>query len=130
MTTISAPPTARNHGKNKSPVTATLALPTETGEWDRSLIARDERYAAGKALRISVPRSSHAEWTPDPKRPDPISILEAANETRLQHLVPIRFGRMSLTPFAFYRGSADIMANDLAKTPVSGIQAQICGDAH
>jgi uncharacterized protein (DUF2252 family) len=94
------------------------------------LIARDERYAAGKALRISVPRSSHAEWAPDSKRPDPISILEEANETRLQHLVPIRFGRMSLTPFAFYRGSADIMANDLAKTPVSGIQAQICGDAH
>ena len=130
MTTISVPPTARNHGKRKSPVTSSLALPTENGEWNRTLIARDERYAAGKALRISVPRSSHAEWAPDPKRPDPISILEEANETRLQHLVPIRFGRMSLSPFAFYRGSADIMANDLAKTPVSGIQAQICGDAH
>ena len=99
-------------------------------EWDRNLTTRDERYAAGKALRISVSRSSHAEWAPDPDRPDPISLLEEANKTRLQHLVPIRFGRMSMSAFAFYRGTADIMANDLAKTPVSGIQAQICGDAH
>src|SRR3974377_1534584 len=99
-------------------------------EWDRNLTTRDERYAAGKALRNSVPRSSHAEWAPDPERPDPISILEEANKTRLEHLVPIRFGRMSMSAFAFYRGTADIMAYDLSKTPVSGIQAQICGDAH
>jgi uncharacterized protein (DUF2252 family) len=100
------------------------------GEWDRRLSTRAERYAAGKALRSKAPRSSHAEWAPDPERPDPISILEEANKTRLEHLVPIRFGRMSLSAFAFYRGTADIMANDLAKTPVSGIQAQLCGDAH
>jgi uncharacterized protein (DUF2252 family) len=99
-------------------------------EWDRNLSTRDERYAAGKALRTNVPRSSHAEWAPDPERPDPISILEESNKTRLEHLVPIRFGRMSMSAFAFYRGTADIMAYDLAKTPVSGIQAQICGDAH
>jgi Uncharacterized protein conserved in bacteria (DUF2252) len=99
-------------------------------EWDRNLTTRDERYAAGKALRNKVPRSSHAEWAPDPERPDPISLLEEANKTRLEHLVPIRFGRMSLSAFAFYRGTADIMAYDLAKTPVSGIQAQLCGDAH
>lgn len=67
---------------------------------------------------------------PDPERPDPISLLEEANSMRLEQLVPIRFGRMSLSPFAFYRGSADIMARDLAKTPVSGIRAQLCGDAH
>src|SRR5438552_14618987 len=99
-------------------------------EWDRNLTTRDERYAAGKARRSETPRSSHAEWAPDPERPDPISLLEEANKTRLHHLVPIRFGRMSLSAFAFYRGTADIMAYDLAKTPVSGIQAQICGDAH
>ncbi len=99
-------------------------------EWTRELTTRAERYAAGKALRGKAPRSSHAEWAPDPERPDPISILEESNKTRLEHLVPIRFGRMSLSPFAFYRGTADIMASDLAKTPVSGIQAQLCGDAH
>jgi len=103
---------------------------TIPGEWDRSLSSRAERYAAGKALRGKIPRSSHAQWAPDPERPDPVSLLEEANKTRLENLVPIRFGRMSLSPFAFYRGTADIMAHDLAKTPVSGIQAQLCGDAH
>ncbi len=100
------------------------------GEWTRDLTTRAERYAAGKALRSKAPRSSHAEWAPDRERPDPISILEESNKTRLQHLVPIRFGRMSTSAFAFYRGTADIMAYDLAKTPVSGIHAQLCGDAH
>ena len=103
---------------------------TVPDEWDRRLTSRVERYASGKALRSKAPRSSHAEWAPDPKRPDPISMLEEANQTRLQQLVPIRFGRMSMSPFAFYRGTADIMAYDLAKTPVSGINAQLCGDAH
>src|SRR5215471_10761154 len=109
----------------------TATTPTTVPEeWDRRLTSRVERYAAGKALRSKAPRSSHAEWTPDKKRPDPISMLEEANSTRLKQLVPIRFGRMSASPFAFYRGTADIMAYDLAKTPVSGIQAQLCGDAH
>src|SRR5512135_1998399 len=99
-------------------------------EWDRRLTSRAERYATGKALRGKAPRTSHAEWVPDPERPDPSSLLEQANSTRLEQLVPIRYGRMSMSPFAFYRGSADIMAYDLAKTPVSGIQAQLCGDAH
>ncbi len=111
-------------------MTTTTTPSTIPDEWDRSLSTRAERYAAGKALRSKVPRSSHAEWAPDPERPDPISILEESNKTRLEQLVPIRFGRMSLSPFAFYRGTADIMAYDLAKTPVSGIQAQLCGDAH
>src|SRR5215471_17362800 len=109
----------------------TTTTPTAIAdEWDRHLPSRIERYAAGKALRSKASRSSHAEWTPDPKRPDPISMLEQANQTRLKQLVPIRFGRMSMSPFAFYRGTADIMAYDLAKTPVSGIKAQLCGDAH
>jgi uncharacterized protein (DUF2252 family) len=109
----------------------TATTPTTVpDEWDRHLNSRVERYAAGKALRGKAPRSSHAEWAPDPERPDPISLLEQANSTRLAQLVPIRFGRMSMSPFAFYRGTADIMAYDLARTPVSGIQAQLCGDAH
>jgi len=110
-------------------MTTTTSPSSVPGEWDRSLSARAERYAAGKALRARVPRTSHAEWAPDPERPDPISLLEASNSTRLEHLVPIRYGRMAMSPFAFLRGSAAVMASDLAKTPVSGIQAQLCGDA-
>jgi uncharacterized protein (DUF2252 family) len=111
-------------------MTTTTTPSTVPDEWERRLTTRAERFAAGKALRSKAPRSSHAEWSPDPERPDPISLLEEVNSARLEQLVPIRYGRMSMSPFAFYRGSADIMANDLAKTPVSGIQAQLCGDAH
>src|SRR6266700_2839985 len=111
-------------------MTTTTSPSSIPAEWDRNLTTRDERYAAGKARRSEAPRSSHAEWAPDSERPDPISLLEEANKTRLQNLVPIRFGRMSMSAFTFYRGTADIMAYDLAKTPVSGIQAQLCGDAH
>jgi len=91
---------------------------------------RAQRYAAGKALRSKAPRISHGEWAPASDRPDPISLLEEQNRTRVQELVPIRMGRMSLSPFAFLRGSAAVMANDLAKTPISGIKVQLCGDAH
>jgi uncharacterized protein (DUF2252 family) len=110
-------------------MTTTTTSPTVPD--DLSILAtRDERHAAGKALRKQVPRASHAAWAPDSKRPDPISLLEESNKTRLEHLVPIRYGRMSQSPFAFLRGSAGVMACDLPKTPVSGIQAQLCGDAH
>ena len=108
----------------------TTPSPTVPTAWSRALTARAERYAAGKALRGKTPRSSHADWVPDPERPDPISLLQESNKTRLEYLVPIRYGRMSMSPFAFLRGSAGVMASDLAKTPVSGIQAQLCGDAH
>ncbi|HEV2659036.1 MAG TPA: DUF2252 domain-containing protein [Ktedonobacteraceae bacterium] len=108
----------------------TTTSPTETRQWNRRLSTRAERFTAGKALRERVPRSSHGEWAPGPERPDPLSILEESNRTRLEHLVPIRYGRMALSPFAFLRGSAAVMASDLARTPISGIQAQICGDAH
>jgi len=91
---------------------------------------RAERYAAGKALRTKAARSSHGEWAAASDRSDPISLLEESNRTRVQELVPIRYGRMSLSPFAFLRGSAGVMASDLANTPVSGIRVQICGDAH
>lgn len=91
---------------------------------------RTERLAAGKALREKAPRTSHGEWSLAADRPDPISLLEESSRSRVQELVPIRYGRMSLSPFAFLRGSAVVMASDLARTPISGIKVQICGDAH
>lgn len=89
-----------------------------------------ERRAEGRALRNRVSRSQHAAWTPPADRPDPISLLEASNRERIQALVPIRYGRMLTSPFAFLRGSAAVMATDLATTPSTGIQVQLCGDAH
>ena len=89
-----------------------------------------ERAALGKAARSSVPRSSHAEFAPTPKRPDPVEVIETQSATRVPELVPIRYGRMTESPFRFYRGAAAIMAGDLADTPRSGIRTQLCGDAH
>jgi hypothetical protein len=94
------------------------------------LLSRAERLAAGKALRDSVPRASHAEWKPSATRRDPIDILEASNKDRLPQLVPIRYGRMLASPFTFPRGSAGLMACDLATTPSTGIRVQACGDCH
>ena len=88
------------------------------------------RRDAGKALRKQVSRRSHAKWSPAADRPDPISLLEEQNRTRLEHLVPLRFERMSASPFTFLRGTAIVMAADLAATPVTGIRVQMCGDAH
>ncbi|HUS42162.1 MAG TPA: DUF2252 domain-containing protein [Ilumatobacteraceae bacterium] len=90
----------------------------------------EERHERGRAAREQTPRSSHADWGPAPDRPDPVDVLTAQDATRLQSLVPIRHGRMSVSPFTFYRGAAAIMAGDLALTPVSGLDAQLCGDAH
>ncbi len=84
----------------------------------------------GKARREDVPISIHGEWTPSPSRPDPIGLLQAQDEGRLQHLLPIKYGRMVDSPFAFLRGSAVVMASDLASTPVSGFDVVLCGDAH
>jgi len=89
-----------------------------------------ERRAEGKALRDAVPRAEHSGWKPPKDRPDPVEIVLAANEGRIGDLVPIRHGRMAQSPFAFYRGSAAIMASDLADTPSSGLRVQACGDAH
>ena len=95
-----------------------------------AITTRAERYAAGKALRSQAPRSSHAGWSAVTNRPDPVSLLEESNRSRLPELVPIRYGRIALSPFTFLRGSANVMASDLATTPVSGIRVQLCGDAH
>ncbi len=89
-----------------------------------------ERAAAGKAARSAAPRSRHAEFEPPPDRPDPIEVLQAQARTRVPELVPIRHGRMLVSPFAFYRGAAAIMARDLAPGPTSGFAVQCCGDAH
>jgi uncharacterized protein (DUF2252 family) len=89
-----------------------------------------ERVARGKAARAEVPRARHAEFEPSLKRADPVELLERQAKTRVPELVPIRYGRMLVSPFTFYRGAAMIMASDLAGTPRSGLTVQCCGDAH
>jgi uncharacterized protein (DUF2252 family) len=89
-----------------------------------------ERAALGKAARTAAPRAGHGEWAPASDRGDPIAILEEQAATRVPDLVPIRYGRMLVSPFTFYRGAAAVMAADLNGTPRSGITAQVCGDAH
>src|SRR5205823_1012868 len=89
-----------------------------------------ERVARGKAARAAMPRSSHAVFESSPSRADPIELLERQASTRVPELVPIRYGRMLVSPFTFYRGAARIMAHDLAATPRSGLSVQCCGDAH
>jgi len=89
-----------------------------------------ERVARGKAARAEVPRSSHAIYEPSSQRPDPVTSLEQQARTRVPELVPIRYGRMLVSPFTFYRGAAKLMAHDLAATPRSGLNVQCCGDAH
>ncbi|MGK5729227.1 DUF2252 domain-containing protein [Streptomyces sp. URMC 124] len=86
--------------------------------------------AEGKALRERVPRTAHAEWTAGPGRPDAVAAVEASNAGRLPELTPIRVGRMAASPFAFLRGSAGLMGHDLMDSAVTGVGAQICGDAH
>jgi uncharacterized protein (DUF2252 family) len=96
----------------------------------REHLSVDERVARGRAARSQAPRSSHGRWEPAPGRPDPVALLEEQAVSRVPDLVPIRYGRMLVSPFTFYRGAAAIMAADLAGTPVSGITVQLCGDAH
>jgi uncharacterized protein (DUF2252 family) len=96
----------------------------------RSGAGEQARAAEGRAARARVPRSSHAAWEAPRDRPEPIAVLEEQARSRLPDLVPIRYGRMAASPFAFFRGAAAIMAADLAATPSSGIRVQLCGDAH
>jgi uncharacterized protein (DUF2252 family) len=89
-----------------------------------------QRREHGRAARKKTPRGSHAAWAPLPDRPDPVDLLEAQAKNRQPDLAPIRYARMTPSPFAFMRGAAIVMAHDLASTPRSGIQAQLCGDCH
>lgn len=105
-----------------------LRVPRTTGfaRWPHEATAR----SAGKALRGRVPRSSHGHLPDDGDRPGPLGALEASNSGRIEGLIPLRVGRMAASPFSFLRGSAGLMAADLVGTPVTGVGAQICGDAH
>jgi hypothetical protein len=109
---------------------------TEISRQVRSAVPRPsttpvaERLAEGKLLREWVPRSSHAGWSPASDRPDSLDLLNAQVRTRERDLIPIRHGRMLTSPFAFYRGSAVVMATDLATTPTTGLTVRACGDAH
>jgi hypothetical protein len=89
-----------------------------------------ERAALGKAAREVAPRASHADWKPSPERLDPVDLLEGQGASRVAELVPLRYGRMLVSPFTFYRGAAALMAADLAGEPRSGLHTQLCGDAH
>lgn len=95
-----------------------------------AIMAGENTQVSGKSLRKNAPRKSHGDWRPAADRPDPLSLLQAQDKTRLEHLLPIKYGRMMTSPFAFLRGSAVVMAADLAETPISGLQAVLCGDAH
>ncbi|MEA3441626.1 MAG: DUF2252 domain-containing protein [Chloroflexota bacterium] len=97
---------------------------------EQATVKRSERKQIGKALREQVPRGSHGNWKPADDRSDPISLLQAQDQGRLQHLLPIKYGRMLESPFSFLRGSAVVMVNDLENSPITGIQAILCGDAH
>jgi uncharacterized protein (DUF2252 family) len=92
--------------------------------------ARAEELEDGRHRRHAVPRSDHGAWEPSPERPDPVDVIEAQNRRRLPELVPVRIGRMVQSPFAFLRGAALVMAHDLASTPDTGLDVQVCGDAH
>ena len=90
----------------------------------------EERAAKGKAARLAASRSGHGEWEPAADRPDPVALLDEQAATRVPELVPIRYGRMLVSPFTFYRGAAYPMASDLAGAPRTGLEVQLCGDAH
>jgi len=97
---------------------------------ERSVNIRKERKQLGKALRQNVPFSNHANWTPSNDRFDPIDLLQKQDQGRLKQLLPIKYGRMLESPLAFFRGSAVLMAADLAGTQDTGIHVSLCGDAH
>src|SRR5215217_6231508 len=104
--------------------------PKEATDHPAAASSYQQRRERGRAARRVVSRSTHGEWAPASYRPDPVDLLEAQARDRIQDLIPIRYSRMMASPFAFMRGSAIVMARDLASTPRTGIQAQLCGDAH
>jgi uncharacterized protein (DUF2252 family) len=133
--TAAKPATAKKSRKTKKPGAATKARPAtkpsrDGGQPWPAPLSPEERAAAGKSARAKTPRSSHADGVPAAESRDPVEVLEAQAKTRVPELVPIRYGRMLASAFAFYRGAAAIMAADLAGTPRSGIDVQLCGDAH
>ncbi|HEX5010115.1 MAG TPA: DUF2252 domain-containing protein [Planctomycetota bacterium] len=114
----------------KKPRKTSGAARRESGAGRYALRSREAGLASGRALRQRASRSRHGAWKPHAKRRDPIDILEESNQDRLSDLVPIRYGRMLRSPFTFLRGSAALMAHDLANTPSTGLHVQACGDCH
>ena len=114
------------HGFNGSEMT------TKTPRKPKAVVhlTPEERAANGKAARADVPRSAHGEWEPAPDRRDVVELLEEQAASRVPDLVPVRYGRMLVSPFTFFRGAAYPMAADLAGSPRTGLQVQLCGDAH
>jgi uncharacterized protein (DUF2252 family) len=108
----------------------TPSVTTNLCERSTTASAYRQRRERGRAARQGSPRSSHATWAPSPERPDPVELLEAQAKDREPGLASIRYARMTPSPLAFMRGAAVVMACDLATTPRTGIQAQLCGDAH
>src|SRR5262249_12102945 len=104
--------------------------PTEVSRPAMHPLSAAELSASGKRLRDKVPHEAHGVWKRPSDRPNPLDILHASDAGRVAQLLPIRYGRMLQTPFTFYRGSAAVMAADLATTPATGIQVQACGDCH
>src|SRR4249919_2160390 len=102
-------------------------MSTRTVSSDASV---EDRRAIGEQVRDETPLKSQADWAPATERPDPVELLIEQNATREADLVPVRHGRMSVSPFTFYRGAAKVMAADLATTPMAGLGVQLCGDAH
>ena len=107
-----------------------MAAPLPAGAGATTDPAVVERRKRGREARAKVPRSSHARFEPGPARPDPVDLLESQAPSRLPDLIPIRYGRMAVSPFTFFRGAALVMASDLSTTDRTGITVQSCGDAH
>ncbi len=103
-------------------------MPTAIDNQDQQTLT--DRKAQIRSMREKAPRKSHGQWTPAQSRPDPIGLLQAQDQGRIEQLLPIKYGRMLESPFAFLRGSAVVMASDLTQSPVTGLDAIICGDAH
>jgi uncharacterized protein (DUF2252 family) len=97
---------------------------------DNTMSPRDDRRARGQVMHEAIPHRSHAAWKPVADRPDPVDLLLKSGEGRMEELLPLRYGRMLVSPFTFYRGTAGLMAYDLASTPNSQVRVQTCGDAH
>ena len=116
----------RSNAKKRTKDIANIVTPRGPAH----LVAPDERAAAGKVLRDKIPRNQHGEWNEVQGRPNPIDLLHKSDAGRMKKLVPIRYGRMLQSPFAFYRGAAGIMAFDLSQTPNTGLKVQACGDCH
>ena len=117
-----SPPSREARAVYDRPTMADIAVDSD----DRTKPRLDE----GRELRSEVPRGEHSAWDPPPGRADPVAILERQAETRVPDLVPIRYGRMAVSAFTFFRGAAAIMAADLSRTAATGLRVQACGDSH